>query len=130
MQFRVHLPHTKGTRTPFFERRSASSTSPTTPSNNMDASSSFADAKRKELLALDSKKKSLESEAEAIVSELTAELPDGVSVGCWIMQLQLYDCQRTRLLTYNSSINTTTTGRSNGNRLTARRQRRLSTCRY
>jgi hypothetical protein len=61
----------------------------------MNASSSFADAKRKELLALDSKKKSLESEAEAIVSELTAELPDGVSVGCWIMQLQLYDCQRT-----------------------------------
>lgn len=35
--------------------------------------------KRRELLALDTRKKSLQSEAEAIVSELTAELPGGVS---------------------------------------------------
>ena len=36
-------------------------------------------AKRKELLALHTEKKSLESEAEAIVSELTAVPPGGVS---------------------------------------------------
>ena len=46
----------------------------------MDASStSLLSSKRRELLALDTQKKSLESEAEAIVAELTAELPDGVS---------------------------------------------------
>ncbi|KAL7488963.1 hypothetical protein ACHAW6_014551 [Cyclotella cf. meneghiniana] len=44
----------------------------------MDASStSLLSSKRRELLALDTQKKSLESEAEAIVAELTAELPDG-----------------------------------------------------
>ena len=40
---------------------------------------SMSDSKRRELLALDTQKKSLQSEAEAIISELTAELPDGVS---------------------------------------------------
>ena len=39
----------------------------------------IADSKRRELLALDTQKKSLQSEAEAIISELTAELPGGVS---------------------------------------------------
>ena len=45
----------------------------------MDASAStLLASKRRELLSLDTQKKALESEAEAIVSELTAELPDGV----------------------------------------------------
>jgi len=35
--------------------------------------------KRRELLSLDTQKKSLQSEAEAIVSELTAKQPGGVS---------------------------------------------------
>lgn len=35
--------------------------------------------KRGELLALDTRKKALQCEAEAIVSELTAEVPGGVS---------------------------------------------------
>eukprot|EP00956_Cyclotella_meneghiniana_P005182 scaffold6460_cov50-Cyclotella_meneghiniana.AAC.1 len=44
----------------------------------MDAStSSLASSKRRELLSYDTQKKALESEAEAIVSELTSELPDG-----------------------------------------------------
>ena len=44
------------------------------------ATSSLLATKRQELLTLDSQKKSLMIEAEAIVSELTAQLPDGVSV--------------------------------------------------
>ena len=47
------------------------------------ASSSMLATKRQELLTLDTKKKSLMSEAEAIVSELTAQLPDGVSFLFW-----------------------------------------------
>ncbi|KAL7511439.1 hypothetical protein ACHAXN_011086 [Cyclotella atomus] len=44
----------------------------------MDASTaSLAASKRRELLSLDTQKAALETEAEAIVSELTAELPDG-----------------------------------------------------
>ena len=44
------------------------------------ATSSMLATKRQELITLDTQKKSLMSEAEAIVSELTAQLPDGVSV--------------------------------------------------
>ena len=47
------------------------------------ATSSMLATKRQELLTLDTQKKSLMSEAEAIVSELTAQLPDGVSVWFW-----------------------------------------------
>ena len=47
------------------------------------ATSSLLATKRQELLTLDSQKKSLMIEAEAIVSELTAQLPDGVSVLFW-----------------------------------------------
>ena len=47
------------------------------------ATSSLLATKRQELLTLDTQKKSLMSEAEAIVSELTAQLPDGVSVLFW-----------------------------------------------
>ena len=36
--------------------------------------------KRRELLSLDTQKKALQSEAEAIVSEITSELPGGVSL--------------------------------------------------
>ena len=39
-----------------------------------------AETKRQELLALDKQKKALTDEAEAIISELTAEAPNGVSV--------------------------------------------------
>lgn len=47
----------------------------------MDASTaSLLASKRRELLSLDTQKKALESEAEAIVSELTAESPEGVSL--------------------------------------------------
>eukprot|EP00579_Thalassiosira_antarctica_P000524 CAMPEP_0201868710 /NCGR_PEP_ID=MMETSP0902-20130614/2485_1 /ASSEMBLY_ACC=CAM_ASM_000551 /TAXON_ID=420261 /ORGANISM="Thalassiosira antarctica, Strain CCMP982" /LENGTH=314 /DNA_ID=CAMNT_0048394079 /DNA_START=65 /DNA_END=1006 /DNA_ORIENTATION=- len=42
-----------------------------------DQPSSLLTTKRGDLLALDTQKKSLQSEAEAIVSELTAQLPDG-----------------------------------------------------
>jgi hypothetical protein len=53
----------------------------------MDASTaSLLASKRRELLSLDTQKKALESEAEAIVSELTAESPEGVS---WITCLCL-----------------------------------------
>ena len=38
------------------------------------------ETKRQELLALDKQKKALTDEAEAIISELTAEAPNGVSV--------------------------------------------------
>ncbi|KAL9182613.1 hypothetical protein ACHAXT_013265 [Thalassiosira profunda] len=41
------------------------------------AEASLLEAKRKDLLALDSRKKALQSEAEAIVSELTSEVPGG-----------------------------------------------------
>lgn len=41
---------------------------------NMDV-----ETKRQELLALDKQKKALTDEAEAIISELTAEAPNGVS---------------------------------------------------
>lgn len=45
----------------------------------IDASTStLLASKRRELLWLDTQKKALESEAEAIVIELTAELPGGV----------------------------------------------------
>lgn len=37
------------------------------------------ETKRQELLALDKQKKALTDEAEAIISELTAEAPNGVS---------------------------------------------------
>ena len=37
------------------------------------------ETKRQELLALDKQKKALMDEAEAIISELTAEAPNGVS---------------------------------------------------
>ena len=47
------------------------------------ATSSLLATKRQELLTLDTQKKSLMIEAEAIVSELTAQLPDGVSVLFW-----------------------------------------------
>lgn len=43
------------------------------------SSSSASTTKRRDLLALDARKKSLQAEAEAIVSELTATLPGGVS---------------------------------------------------
>ena len=45
-----------------------------------NATPSILEMKRRELLALDTQKKSLLSEAEAIVSELTAEMPGGVSI--------------------------------------------------
>ena len=38
------------------------------------------ETKRQELLALDKQKKALSDEAEAIISELTAEAPNGVSI--------------------------------------------------
>jgi len=38
------------------------------------------ETKRQELLALDKQKKALTDEAEAIISELTAEAPNGVSI--------------------------------------------------
>ena len=51
----------------------AATATTTTPPSSMLAT------KRQELLALDTRKKSLLSESEAIVSELTAEQVNGVS---------------------------------------------------
>jgi len=52
---------------------------------NMEASTTtLLTTKRRELLSLDTQKKGLEIEAEAIVSELTATLPEGVSFSLWL----------------------------------------------
>ena len=53
----------------------AISTTNTLSPTNMDV-----ETKRQELLALDKQKKALTDEAEAIISELTAEAPNGVSI--------------------------------------------------
>ena len=54
------------------------------------ATSSMLATKRQELITLDTQKKSLMSEAEAIVSELTAQLPDGVSFWFLLMLHLVY----------------------------------------
>jgi len=48
------------------------------------------ETKRQELLALDKQKKALTDEAEAIISELTAEAPNGVSKYYVIFLLSVY----------------------------------------